>query len=294
MEETCESVFRLVVFAKGKRMPNNNTVLRWAGGKSWFLKQFGDLISTISINNYYEPFLGGASAFLSLEKTDYKHAYLSDTNPDLINFYIAVRDNPLELYELFLSMNNTEDDYYRIRSIEFDSDIERAAQFLFLNQTSFNGIYRVNRNGKYNVPYGFRKNVQYDFSKLEYASKKLQNARLKCGDFAYYKYRIKADDLVFLDPPYTVSHNNNGFIEYNKKLFSIEDQFRLKDYIDFIRKKGAYYILTNAAHPTIKEIFSIDGDQALMLERNSLIGGKAAKRGKITEYLFTNIPEGEI
>ena len=124
------------------------------------------------------------------------------------------------------------------------------------------------------------------------ANQKLQGVRLKCCDFKEYKYRIQRNDLVFLDPPYTVSHNNNGFIEYNKNLFSLNDQYRLRSFIDYIRNKGAYYILTNAAHPKIEEIFKIDGDRMVELCRNSLIGGKNSKRGKITEYMYTNIHEG--
>ena len=97
--------------------------------------------------------------------------------------------------------------------------------------------------------------------------------------------------MVFLDPPYTVSHNKNGFIEYNQNLFSLEDQYRLKKYIDFIKNRGAYYILTNAAHDTIHDIFYSNNDRLISLDRNSLIGGKKSKRGIIKEFIFTNIPQ---
>ncbi len=95
-----------------------------------------------------------------------------------------------------------------------------------------------------------------------------------------------------LDPPYTVSHNENGFIKYNQKLFSIEDQYRLSRFIDQIKASGAYYILTNAAHETIIEIFDKEGDYRYDLSRASSIGGKNANRGQVKEFVFTNIREG--
>lgn len=223
-----------------------------------------------------------------------KKSYLSDANSQLINTYIQVRDNPEELIEHFKALPNTEFDYYRIREeITRDNTVENAARFLYLNQTSYNGLYRVNRNGGYNVPYGFRENWDYDLERIRVASLQLQNARISTGDFEINKYRIKENDLVFLDPPYTVSHNNNGFIAYNQKLFSLDDQYRLKKFIEYIKSQGAYYILTNAAHETIREIFLTQGDRIIELQRNSLIGGKNATRATITEYIFTNIPEAK-
>lgn len=170
------------------------------------------------------------------------------------------------------------------------NEIERAARFIYLNQTSYNGLYRVNRQGEYNVPYGFREQMVYDTDRIINASKQLRKTSISHGDFTINKYKIQQGDLVFLDPPYTVSHNNNGFIEYNQNLFSLDDQHRLSKYIDYVKKKNTYYILTNAAHNTIREIFD-KGDRILELSRHSLIGGKNSDRKKITEYIFTNIIE---
>lgn len=263
--------------------------IRWAGGKTWLIPFMTELTQNLEYKNYYEPFLGGAAIFFSL--TPPKHAYLSDINAELIDTYTAIRDIPDDVIHAMQLMRNTEEDYYRIRELEPTDLADRAARFLYLNQTSFNGLYRVNNQGKYNVPYGYRKKLNYDVERIKNASAKLQGVRLECADFAARKYRVKAGDLVFLDPPYTVSHNQNGFIKYNQKLFSIEEQYRLSAYIDYIRQKGAYYVLTNAAHETILEIFD-KGDRVITLDRNSLIGGKNSKREKISEYIFTNIPEG--
>lgn len=271
-------------------MPTIEPFVRWAGGKTWLIPHMPTIVGDLHIEHYHEPFLGGGAIYFSMEHA--KRSYLSDANSQLINTYIQVRDNPEELIEFFMQLPNTEDDYYRIRAeITGDDTVENAARFLYLNQTSYNGLYRVNREGRYNVPYGFRANWVYDPERIRTASLRLQNTRISTGDFEVNKYRIKENDLVFLDPPYTVSHNNNGFIAYNQKLFSLEDQQRLKRFIEYIKAKGAFYILTNTAHETIREIFLTQGDRIVELQRNSLIGGRNAARAAISEYIFTNIPE---
>lgn len=267
-------------------MPIIEPFIRWAGGKSWFISYLLEITKSIEINHFHEPFLGGAAAFLAIEHK--RKAYLSDINEELINAYIQIRDYSQEVVEKLRGYKNTEADYYQIRANCVTDPIEKAARFIYLNQTSYNGLYRVSKLGNYNVPYGFRTNWHYDERRIYQVSAKLKNTDIKCGDFETNKYIIKKNDLVFLDPPYTVSHNDNGFIEYNKTLFSLGDQKRLCKFIEYIKRKGAYYILTNAAHPTIKEIFGKE-DNPIELTRNSLIGGKNSERKKITEYIFTNI-----
>lgn len=271
-------------------MPPIEPFIRWAGGKTWLIPYVQEMVKRLQIEHYHEPFLGGGAIYFSLDHT--KKSYLSDANPQLINTYINVRDNPNQVIEFFERMPTTKEDYYKVRK-EFTSEntVENAARFIYLNQNSYNGLYRVNKNGCYNVPYGFREKIEYDSERIKNASKKLQNTRIEVGDFEVNKYRIKENDLVFLDPPYTLSKSKNGFISYNQKLFSLDDQKRLKEYIDFIKKRGAFYILTNAVHDTIREIFLTEGDYVMELKRNSLIGGKNASRMAITEYVFTNIPE---
>jgi DNA adenine methylase len=259
--------------------------LRWAGGKNWLVKDIDSIINISDFNNYHELFLGGGSIFFHLDIQ--KNTYLSDLNPSLINTYIQIRDNVEDVINVLSSYYNTEEFYYKIRPKQFKDPIERAAQFIYLNQTSFNGIYRVNLKGIYNVPYGYRKKDFVQEEHLRIASKKLKGVSIKDGSFYDFKDNVKEGDLVFLDPPYTITHNNNGFIKYNEHLFSEEDQKGLSNFIQNIIDRGAFYILTNAAHHDIKTIFH--HNQPITLSRASLIGGKKALRGKYDEYLFTNI-----
>ncbi len=261
--------------------------LRWAGGKRWLINEVNELIAGHNFKNYYEPFLGSASIFFNID-SKFDNIFLNDLNEDLIATYIQVKDNVEEIIKFLKQFPNDETFYYDIRNKQFKNKSKKAAQFIYLNHTSYNGIYRVNSNGEYNVPYGHKTNYVIDEDALKKCSEKLQNVFLSSGDFTKFVDSISEGDLIFLDPPYTVSHNNNGFIEYNKNLFSLDDQYRLSALIDKIKDKKAFYILTNAAHKTIDEIFN-KGDFKYILTRSSTIGGKNAKRGSIEEFLFTNI-----
>lgn len=266
--------------------------LRWVGGKSWLVKKLPDFLGDLEYDSYYEPFVGGASVFFFLQP---KKAFLSDINSELIEMYKAVQNDVDSVIEVIEGWGINPEQYYTVRSMIPEGSAEKAARFIYLNRTSYNGIYRVNQKGDYNVPYGKNDSYKFDFERIRASSSALEGVSIDAMGYEDAISRAKKKDLVFIDPPYTVAHNNNGFIEYNKKLFSLDDQERLKTCIEDLDKKGAYYILTNAAHDTVKEIFQTCG-QMKEISRYSGLGGKNAKRESIKECVFTNIPnafEGE-
>ena len=260
--------------------------LRWAGGKRWLVPQIEELLRGASVRQYHEPFLGGGSVFFSLP---YSSATLSDLNGDLIDVYREVRDNPEDVATALKKFTNTSEDYYRARASVPTDPTERAARFVFLNHTSYNGIFRVNLKGEYNVPFGRRKHANIpDADRLVAISRRLSGVVLSSGDFGEAIERVESGDLVFLDPPYTVAHNNNGFVKYNQHLFSYDDQKRLARSISGVLDRGASFILTNAAHSSIEELFGPLGRKISVSRRNS-VGGSMAARGRTEEYLFTNV-----
>lgn len=260
--------------------------LRWAGGKSWFIRRFGHLFPSMANSTYHEPFLGGGAVFFGIPT--FRAARLSDQNARLIETYVSVRDSVDDVIAYLNEYENTKECYYTTREKIYATAAQRAAQFIYLNQTSFNGIYRVNLKGVYNVPYGFRTKPFLDEIVVRAANERLQNTDIYVGDFYQSVHEIKKEDLVFIDPPYTVSHNKNGFIKYNERLFALKDFYRLRQYICEIREIGARYIMTNAAHDDVRDIFDI-GDVVVEASRASLVGGRGAQRGAVGELVFTNV-----
>ncbi len=265
--------------------------LRWAGGKSWLTKNLNEFLPK-QFNNYHEPFLGGAAIFIFLKsnKLITGESYLSDFNEELINAYEQIKLNPELIINALNQLTNSKEDYYKIRAENPETNILKAVRFIYLNKTSFNGLYRVNLKGQYNVPYGFKNTVDlFEFENIRNISRLLnRNVNLIHSDFYSVMENIQKDDLVFLDPPYTVAHENNGFVKYNQKIFQWEDQERLANLLREIDAKGAFYILTNAAHKSVDQLFSVVGDKHIV-QRSSNIGGKGATRAKVNEYIFTNI-----
>lgn len=273
-----------VVPESGRRVASP---LRWAGGKRWLIPTIKGLIGDREVATYHEPFLGGGSVFLGLRP--FPNAYLGDANADLMATFRTIRDRPDEIAEQVRVHANDSETYYEVRASSPAGKVQRASRFLYLNHTSFNGIYRVNLDGVYNVPFGNRASPQVPTADhLHDVSKRLKTATLRTRDFAKCIKDVQEADLVFLDPPYTVAHNHNGFVKYNQRLFSFDDQKRLSTLIDQIKDRDAYYILANAAHESIADLFD-KGDALIETSRRNSIGGINAVRGSATEYLFTNL-----
>ena len=253
-------------------VPKCTPFVKWAGGKTQLIRRL-ECCFPKSFNRYFEPFLGGGSVFFHLAylKPSLK-ATVSDLNADLINAYEVIRDDPGKLIEQlaglqsdFRAVQDNRSDkklfYTSIRSrppsLE-SSPVERAAWFIFLNKTSFNGLYRVNSKGEFNVPYGDYPNVTLFHEKNLMNIHALLNREgielLRCDYTEVLLQNAGRNDFVYLDPPY-YSDGNRGFTGYNASLFTGDDQARLAEIVSTLTERGCKVVVSNADSAFVKRLF---------------------------------------
>lgn len=259
--------------------------LKWAGGKRWLVANHADIFPQ-AFDRYIEPFLGSGAVYFYLRP---ERALLTDVNCELINAYQVVRDK-WKLLKGAMARHqdlHSDDYFYEMRANSPSGKVERAARFLYLNRTCWNGLYRVNRKGEFNVPRGTKNSVILDSDDFKALSERLKRTKLTVSDFEASINVAGEGDLLFVDPPYTVKHNNNGFVKYNDKIFSWDDQVRLRDALVRADGRGAMIVMTNANHESVRDLY--DGFNLYALSRQSVLAGLSAGRGATEELLVTNL-----
>ena len=217
--------------------------------------------------NYYEPFLGGGAIFLTVCRRDTKfNAFLSDTNSELINSYKMVKAKPSDLIRSlsklrrrYRSTPDKEDFYYEIRARNPTGAIERAARFIFLNKTCYNGLYRVNPSGEFNVPFGHHVNPKiFDPNNIEAVSKALRETRaiLRTIDYRKATASCRNGDFVYFDPPYHPSSQTSSFTDYTPKGFKEEDQKELSRVFANLVKRGCRVLLSNSNTRLVRKLYA--------------------------------------
>jgi DNA adenine methylase len=253
--------------------------LKWAGGKRWLVER-GFKFPKFE-GRYIEPFLGGGAVFFHLNP---ERALLSDLNGKLISAYQSLKDNWPLVQTLLQEKQNlhSKDFYYLERSAEYSDPEQKAAQFIYLNRSCWNGLYRENLKGTFNVPKGTKDRVIFDYDDFEGVSNSLKNAELICRDFEETIDDARDGDLLFIDPPYTTAHNLNGFVKYNQNIFKWEDQVRLRNAIVRAAARNTQIVLTNAFHQSILDLYTDVGDIEI-INRASVISGLSKGRSMTQE-----------
>jgi DNA adenine methylase len=294
--------------------------LKWAGGKSQLLPTIQKLlppeIERGKIKRYVEPFLGGGAVFFWMTQfQEIEEFVISDVSNELYIVYQTLRENVEDLIErlsqlrkIFLSLSEEEQErfFYQQRELfnENQKDVKfrkfqaswvnRTAQFIFLNHTCFNGLYRTNSQLKFNVPFGkYKKPGIFDVDNLRAVSQILQNTTILHGDFESCEKLIDEETFIYFDPPYRPISKTSSFNTYHKSEFTDADQIRLADFFKRLDQKGAKLMLSNSDPKNEKtgdEFFDelYQNFRITRVKASRAINCNGAKRGRISELIITN------
>ena len=261
--------------------------LKWAGGKRQLLAHIAPLLPE-RIDTYFEPFLGGAAVFFRLAAEGrFRRAVLADANPELVMCYQAIRDDVDAVIDALGEFRNNRAQYYRVRRRDPAklSPTARAARLIYLNRCGYNGLYRVNSSGQFNVPFGrYRRPIICDEGRLRAASAALQNADLRCDDFANTLKRVGRHDFVYLDPPYVPLSPTASFTAYAKRVFGAADQQRLADALRAMGTRKVPALLSNSDCGTTRELYR-GFDRIDRVPARRAINSVGERRGPVDELL---------
>ncbi len=265
--------------------------MKWVGGKSRLLAQLLPLLPPGSeLMRHVEPFFGGGALFFARRP---ERALLCDVNPSLVATYEAVRDQVDRVIAHLerLSAAHKVERYYEVRhrynhGKRIDQP-ERAAMFVYLNKTCFNGLHRVNRRGEFNVPAGRYDNPRIlDEGLLRAAQRMLQGAELRCGSFEQVLTAAKPGDFVYFDPPYEPVSATASFTAYSQGGFGRADQERLRDVYAELDRRRCKLMLSNSDVPFIRELYAKFRIDVIAAPR--AINCDAKKRGLVSEVVVRN------
>ena len=273
---------------------NIKPFVKWAGGKNGLINS---LISFIpkNFNSYFETFVGGGALFFYLKNLNIlnsKKIYLNDKNTELINAYKQIKINPNKLLEELeiLKNNHSKEYFYKIRNLDRDfdfyslSEVFRAARFIYLNKTCFNGLCRYNAKGNFNTPMGSYKNPKiYDKDLIFSVHEVLKNVSITNKDFEVVSLKAKKGDFIYFDPPYYPINKTSSFVSYTDN-FSANEQIRLYKLFKMLDCEGIKVLQSNSNTDFIKELY--EDFEIIEVISKRAINCKGDKRGKITELII--------
>ena len=292
---------------------NTRPFIKWAGGKGQLLEvlkaNLPDGMGT-TITKYAEPFVGGgALLFALLNEYSFDEVYINDNNQELMNAFTVIKENcGALLKELQLLQEEYEkldieaqQSYYYVQRDKFnqliltnETAIRKAALFIFLNKTCFNGLYRVNKSGKFNVPAGKYKNpLICDKENLMNISKKLQNVVIRSYDYQDVENFADENTLIYFDPPYRPLNVTSAFTSYTETQFNDKDQIELAKFYKKLSDRGVKVLLSNSDPHNVnyEDNFFDDLYAEFDIQRITavrMINSNAEKRGNVTELLIKN------
>lgn len=268
--------------------------IKWAGGKNALINALMPFVPK-RFNNYFELFIGGGALFFALKNKEFlesKNVCLNDKNTELINTYQIIQKNPNALLKELekLQNNHNKKNFYYIRNLDRDKDFLqldatfKAARFIYLNKTCFNGLCRYNSKGEFNTPMGGYKNPKiYDKDLIFNANKALENTQIFNADFQSIASKAQKGDFIYFDPPYYPLNKTSSFVSYTDN-FLENEHIRLFETFKKLDSKSVKVLQSNSNTKFIRELYK--DFEIVEIKAKRAINCKGNKRGEITELLI--------
>lgn len=282
-----------------------------------FEKYYPDDLSAGIIEKYIEPFVGGGAVFFEImQKYSIQYSYIYDINKDLILTYQVIQKKPDFLLEilhkhqsdydnadeqekknLFLSVRKHFNfERFEINHAIFSENwIPRAAQFIFLNKTCFNGLFRLNSKGEFNVPFGgYKKPNIWDKNNILAVSEVLRNTEIELSNYENCFDLANEKTFIYFDPPYRPISKTASFTTYAGFEFTDIEQIKLSRFFNKLDTKKRSKIMLSNSDPKNEnpndDFFEklYDGYKLHRVYAKRMINCNAEKRGKINELVITN------
>ncbi len=275
--------------AAPKRLPDPVAwpIIKWVGGKT---KLLGELVARMPerFGRYYEPFAGGAALFFRIAPA---RGVLADSNGDLIGLYEAIATDVASVIRRLEAhrSDHSEAHYYKVRERWNDAEhswprADRAAAFIYLNKTCFNGLWRVNRAGGFNVPIGRYTDPPICVpDALHAANAVLARADLRRGDYKLAIADAGRGDFAYFDPPYDPLSVTASFTSYTAATFAADQQRELADTARTLVARGCKVMLSNSDTAFIRTLYK--GFRIDRVKCGRAINSNAQKRGDVDEVI---------
>jgi DNA adenine methylase len=247
--------------------------VKYVGGKT---QNLSSLKATIPqrIDAYYEPMVGGGALFFHLVtqgRLDACHrVVLSDINRPLMKTYLGIQNDVQSVIEELAELNrkykeiDSESLFYGVRNAWNDGGVQSPARYIFLKQTSFNGLWRENKKGNINMPWGKGEKPKIlDKENLLTCHKVLQGVDLHMGpwDDALFGINDYEHAVVYFDPPYL-----KCFDKYNADGFSKADHQKLLEACANLTAAGVHVVYSNESNKLSKSLLEAFWPKAISRE----------------------------
>lgn len=275
--------------------------MNYIGNKYRLLRQIIPLLPPSA--RFVDLFAGGLD--VAINYSSKKKTICNDINVHLIDIYRAFQGHTyVDLMEYFISKideyslsKSNEEGYQRFRDYYNHSDRNPLDLYLLMNY-GFNYQLRFNADHEFNNPFG-RERSSFNSAirkRLKPFLERIKDFEFTCAEFRSFDYdRLERGDLVYCDPPYTISTGsyNDGKRGFNG--WHEADDDALTEILDSLSERGVNFALSDVlVHKGLENAILKKWSDKYIVHNiiscyNNCNYHAANKRSDTREVLITNV-----